>query len=90
MCNFPMGSLPLQGQAWTMTVLVFNLFSTSSEHEMRPLRNVLELQGIRNTEKKSGAKTAPSWSRFEKRCHLGGWLNHHNGLHNNVSLSQIL
>ena len=25
------------------------------------------------TEKKSGAKTAPPWSRFGKRCHLGGW-----------------
>ena len=25
------------------------------------------------TEKKSGAKTAPPWSRFGKWCHFGGW-----------------
>ncbi len=25
------------------------------------------------TEKKNGAKSAPLWSRFGKRCHFGGW-----------------
>ncbi len=25
------------------------------------------------TEKKSGTKMAPPWSRFGKRCHFGGW-----------------